>query len=1271
MPVITNAGEYLITQQQQAGEPLIIDQMILANITGLDSNTVPSREQSMPAPADVKIIKPITKDGLLNTNTVVYSTVFPSTDGTFDFNYMGLYSSAHDVIVAVAYVPLQTKIKTVGTDVGNVITKNFAIEFNAAADITGINISAESWQIDYTARLMSMDKHQRDLIKNIYGPSTFLNDAFKVKFETDKYYLTAGKAILGGINFDLETDLEIVPGALPQTVWLDVYQETSMMGVLNKHDVVFNDGTVLVDYVDGVVEHSLIALGVVNSSVDVVDGRSVVCKDLKLISENEFEGVSEAIKFVKSFPDGIYKVETLSFRTKKECEEVGIDFPDGGGARYSVEGSGISDGYINHQAGNKVLRLLPVNGKVSLMQAGAVGDGVSDDRDNIEALFNHAPAEAELVFDGGKTFLTSTIIIIDNSAARDFNISAYGSKIKKKDFTGSAFLRVAYNPSGLIRQNLWMNENWNFVWRGGEIDANGYNQNFREAAHLREGTGDLDLTRFDTSEKQAQALIYQGLQKDVFGVAGTAFKIHDDAGNIPHGNGNDWELVRIEGCSNVTVRDVIVRNRHEEGFNCRACTTITFDNCQDYNAIPTNDQFQIYFVGGGNFTRGQQHFAWRTLYCTTTARIRVTDASGMSVGDKVVDHILGSNGTAGIIHAINGNELELYQVEWGDGFTNGNALSVNGITTSSKVISQQVVSFPVMNVSNCTAFTGNSGIGFMDIDSTALFSTLNVVNYSSVDMCLISIRTEHVHFLNVTNSNFLMSNANSDPTDRLFYKDNAAIEQGAATRVTNLKGLTFTNCGISGSNESRQRTQIVSDCSVDYVNGTAKIDPVTGGIWTANAIVARYGDVSNIRINSRKYDGTDIFMLRTAIYCHRGQVRDVQINGAGNGIEAAEWVSDCKIENVTGYGISELWLENGTRPANISNVSFTLCGNGILIPDSGVSGDYSTCAKISDCQFRDIKKGCIVSSGPDVFIDVSDCIFMDWGLDATVANDYAACFSSVLNGGGFQARELYLKNNHFRKTKENSRTYLGVFNGLNEVFVEMGSLYYPKDVNFPRWNEGSELSVSDNLFMERTIDDTGVAVQDASGSFSGKMPFFDSRNFYRMGGDGSSKGGVRLYGLNGAEELSLVTGDFVSFKCKIPKGNKTFIRALVGGTGTYSYISESGIVVNSPNISIQIDGALLQSGDSVISYLDGGEHTIKIIAVSDCMIYQLMSSSSGVELSDFDLYEISVIVAGQADRFYAVNEGVGRNLQEASGGQVAYINYGSDSLWKVKWTQKE
>ncbi|CCK75059.1 similar to tail fiber protein H [Oleispira antarctica RB-8] len=388
MPVITRAGEVLITQQQQAGQPLIIDKMILANVMGLDSDVIPSRDQVMPAAEDIKIIKPITKDGLLNSNVVVYSTVFPSTDGTFDFNYMGLYSSAHDVIVAVAYVPQQTKIKTVGTDIGNVITKNFAIEFTAAADITGINISAESWQIDYTARLMSMDKNQRDMAKNIYGQSTFLNDAFKVKYAGDKYYLSAGKSILGGINYDLPADVEMVPGGLPQTVWIDAYQEASMVGLLSKFDVVFNDGTVIVDYIDGAVEHSLIRLGVINSSIDIIDGRGIVCSDLSLISSNVFNGVSEAVSFVTANPDRYKGGFTNSFYTKEECDELGISFPDGGCAAYIFgDDLGIHDSHSIFDAGRKQLKLN--TNSLDVRQFG-VNDGVIDNTERVLAAADYA-----------------------------------------------------------------------------------------------------------------------------------------------------------------------------------------------------------------------------------------------------------------------------------------------------------------------------------------------------------------------------------------------------------------------------------------------------------------------------------------------------------------------------------------------------------------------------------------------------------------------------------------------------------------------------------------------------------------------------------------------------------------------------------------------------------------------------------------------------------------------------------------------------------------
>ena len=285
MPVITFAGENLIAQQQQAGQTLVIDQMILANINGLDHNLVPDRSEAMPSVGDIQITQPITKDGLINSNTVVYSAVFTSTQGTFDFNWMGLYSSEHDVLVAVAYIPVQSKMATVGAAIGNVITKNFAIEFNGAADVAGINISAESWQVDYTARNLSMDKIQRNMAKNIYGESTFLNDGFIIKYANSNYYLTIGQAVLGGLHDELNQDFKITPGALPQTVWLDVYQETSMSGVVNKFDVVFNDGITINDYTDLAVEHSLVRIGTINSTANIVDERDTVVKSFNTPKE--------------------------------------------------------------------------------------------------------------------------------------------------------------------------------------------------------------------------------------------------------------------------------------------------------------------------------------------------------------------------------------------------------------------------------------------------------------------------------------------------------------------------------------------------------------------------------------------------------------------------------------------------------------------------------------------------------------------------------------------------------------------------------------------------------------------------------------------------------------------------------------------------------------------------------------------------------------------------------------------------------------------------
>jgi hypothetical protein len=281
MAVITHAGETLIRNKIQAAEALNIDSVVFAYIPGLDHTATPDRAEGMPVLLDTL---PVTSAANVNENSVVYSVTMPSSLGTWTFNWMGLYASADDTLVAIAYLPDQEKRATVGDSIGNVLTKNFAIEFNGAADVTGITIAAESWQLDYTGRLRSMDDIQRNAMKAVFGNAAFEGNAFKVVYSGSAYRISAGAAVVGGLETVLSEELVVTTGTLPQTVWLDVYQQRTMAGIENVCDVILNDGALLPDYMDGDMTHSLVKVGVINSTSNIVDQRGVVVDSLSRLS---------------------------------------------------------------------------------------------------------------------------------------------------------------------------------------------------------------------------------------------------------------------------------------------------------------------------------------------------------------------------------------------------------------------------------------------------------------------------------------------------------------------------------------------------------------------------------------------------------------------------------------------------------------------------------------------------------------------------------------------------------------------------------------------------------------------------------------------------------------------------------------------------------------------------------------------------------------------------------------------------------------------------
>jgi hypothetical protein len=178
--VITIAGEKLFAAKAQANEQLDIDTFIFANVPGQDATAPINREEGLPIDHVVQqqIVQQV---GRINDNVVVYSTVLDSITGPFEFNWVGLYSSINNTLVAINHVPTTPKTATAAGVAGNTLNRNFGIEYSGIADLTGIDVAPETWQLDFTARLSGMDKLTQQLAADMNGKDWFIEDGFKVE----------------------------------------------------------------------------------------------------------------------------------------------------------------------------------------------------------------------------------------------------------------------------------------------------------------------------------------------------------------------------------------------------------------------------------------------------------------------------------------------------------------------------------------------------------------------------------------------------------------------------------------------------------------------------------------------------------------------------------------------------------------------------------------------------------------------------------------------------------------------------------------------------------------------------------------------------------------------------------------------------------------------------------------------------------------------------------------------------------------------------------
>ncbi|WP_241297860.1 MULTISPECIES: phage tail protein [Enterobacter cloacae complex] len=269
---ITLVFEQWKAQQASTGESVLLDEFVFALVPGLDPALPVDRSETLPPAAQIVHRAAVARKGVVNENAVVHSAVLGADVGDFSFNWIGLINKASGTLAMIVHAPVQQKLKTKEGQQGNVLTRSFLMEFTGAQTETAINTPAETWQIDFTARLAGMDERQRLENIDIYGAGAFFGDGYLVGKTGNQYFVTQGAGYVAGLRAQLAANQNITVTTRPVKVWLDVSWTgtlTSVWGVQSKITV----AATLADYEQDGVKHYVFALASIDENGNITDLR--------------------------------------------------------------------------------------------------------------------------------------------------------------------------------------------------------------------------------------------------------------------------------------------------------------------------------------------------------------------------------------------------------------------------------------------------------------------------------------------------------------------------------------------------------------------------------------------------------------------------------------------------------------------------------------------------------------------------------------------------------------------------------------------------------------------------------------------------------------------------------------------------------------------------------------------------------------------------------------------------------------------------------------
>lgn len=284
--VITIAFEGWKAQEAATGKPVLLNEFVFANVPNLDPTKPIDRNEKLPPANQIVHRQAVNKAGLVSENAVAYSVTLGADVGDFDFNWIGLLNKESGTVAMITHAPLQKKLKTQNGQQGNVLIRSFLLEFNGAAEETQIKTSAETWQIDFTARLTGMDEMQRLINVDNYGAAAFFNDGFEVTRSGEQFTVKKGLGYVGGLRGQLEQN-QILNGLRNTKIYADFSYQGNIVSKWNTV-IKITAAATLSNYVDAAgFTHQVFAIASIDASGSVKDLRPKGALSSQSISELE------------------------------------------------------------------------------------------------------------------------------------------------------------------------------------------------------------------------------------------------------------------------------------------------------------------------------------------------------------------------------------------------------------------------------------------------------------------------------------------------------------------------------------------------------------------------------------------------------------------------------------------------------------------------------------------------------------------------------------------------------------------------------------------------------------------------------------------------------------------------------------------------------------------------------------------------------------------------------------------------------------------------